>query len=189
MARFIHNKPTAAGSTILNVGMSRMEEYAVPNENNDFAESSGGREITLTRSNSNSKIIAMGAWQGDSASSYVSGMGTQVRDSSGNALNTAYGWGYIWMNNSGNNMGGATHLFKMMTLHDAGAIGSSTGNIKVNIGWNSRDGTTNRPATYWAGDNGRDGRARHDHFGFWHAMEVAPDKIDFNSNSHAGGVG
>ena len=86
-------------------------------------------------------------------------------------------------------MGGATHLFKMMTLHDAGAIGTWTGDMKVNIGWNSRDGSTNKPAQYWSGDNGRDGRARHDHFGFWHAMEVAPDKIDFNSNSHAGGVG
>ena len=189
MARFIHNKPAVSGSTILNVGMTRIPEYSTPNQNNNFGVSSGGRECILKREHSNSKVIAMGAWQGDTASSYLSGMATQVRDSSGNALNTAYGWGYIWQNNSGSNMGGATHLFKMMTLHDAGAIGTWTGDMKVNIGWNSRDGSTNKPAQYWSGDNGRDGRARHDHFGFWHAMEVAPDKIDFNSNSHAGGVG
>ena len=187
MARRLLNKPASTGQgPILNMGMSRITRHTV-STNNDSWFTADGRGCNIQRDTTSSVILYTGAWQGSTISSYQCGMGARFYNSGNNAVgNKHHGWGYIWQNNSGADMGGSTVLFKAMG--SMSGIANETGNCTVRLGWQSHSGGTNRPGYIWAGNSNEDNRAGGMHYGYWNVMEVDGSKVTHDTNSKSSGL-
>ena len=187
MARKVLNKPADTGQgPILNMGMQRLTRHSV-DSSPDVWHTSYGRRCYIQRDTTSSVILYSGSWQGSTISSYQSGMGARFYNSGNNAVGSKnHGWGYIWQNNSGSDMGNCTILFKAMG--SISGVANEVGNCSVRIGWASRDGSQNRPGTIWCGDNNDDSRAKGTQYGFWNVMEVDGSKVTHDTNSRSDGL-
>ena len=187
MARKVLNKPVSAGQgPILNMGMQRITRHSV-DSSPDVWHTSSGRRCYIQRDTTSSVILYTGSWMGNTVSSYQCGMGCRFYNSGNNAVgNKNHGWGYIWQNNSGSDMGSCTQLFKAMG--SISGVANETGTCSVRIGWQSSTGSPNKPAHVWAGDANDDARAGGMHYGYWNVMEVDGSKVTHDTNSRSDGL-
>ena len=187
MARRLLNKPATTGQgPILNIGMKRIDRHTVPTSSNSWY-TTNGRRCYIQRDTTSSVVLYSGSWMGSTISSYQSGMGVNFYNSGNNHVgNSSYGWGYIWQNHGGSDMGACSILFKAMG--SISGMANETGNCSLRIGWKSRDNSQNRPGYMWAGDNNEDNRAMGTHYGYWNVMEIDGSKVTHDTNSRSDGL-
>ena len=111
-------------------------------------------------------------------------MGVNFYNSGNNHVgNNSFGWGYIWQNHGGSDMGACSILFKAMG--SISGMANETGNCSLRIGWKSRDNSQNRPGYMWAGDNNEDNRAMRTHYGYWNVMEIDGSNVTHDTISRS----
>lgn len=183
MARKVLNISTGptGDATVLSVSSTKTTSIGISNGNNTWINGNG-YSWTHTRTRSDSYSIAHLSWDGGTAThSYFSGLGIKDTRPGGSSYQK-FGWSYYWRH-EGSGGDGAEHLFSCMSGWAPGDFNNESGNHTMQIGWNSINGSSNRPSERWTMTRSQDNRGNADNQFYSWTYELDPDKVSWSSSS------
>ena len=181
MARKVLNKPsgglTAAIKSVATSKTSRVDTTST----DDQWYNSNGYNATISRQESDSRILVNAAWRyTGGTSSYFAGMGIRTIWPNGNYEKT-YGWGYFWERDSQDGNEGLFHCMK--GLYNGHGLTSTTGNFEFRIGRDTANSDNARPGLVWTSSRADDARGNADQAAFFTFTEVSDNRMSWNNSS------
>jgi len=182
MARKVLNKPVSSGggAAIKSVATTKTTRLAISGNSNDTWHNGNGFSAILNRQEADSRVLIDSAWRCDEGShSYFAGMGIQSNYPSGSSK--THGWGYIWEHNTGDGDQGLFHCMK--GLYDGHGLNNQTGNFTFKFGWESVNGSSNRPGEVWTASRADDATGNANDMSYFTFIEISDSNTSWNNNS------
>ena len=182
MARKVLNKPVASGSAaIKSVATTKTTRLSISGNSNDTWHNGNGYSAVVNRQEADSRVLVDASWRYTGGThSYFSGMGIQSNYPNGSSSKT-HGWGYIWEYNTGD---GNEGLFSCVKgLYDGHGLNNQTGNFTFKFGWESANGSSNRPGVVWTSSRSDDARGNANDMAYFISTEISDSKTSWNNNS------
>jgi len=183
MARKVLNKPVSSGggAAIKSVATTKTTRLSISGNSNNTWHNGNGYSAVLNRQEADSRVLVDAHWRYTGGThSYFAGMGIQSNYPNGSSSKTN-GWSYIWEYNSSD---GNEGLFSCVKgLYDGHGLNNQTGNFTFKFGWESQNGSSNRPGSVWTSSRSDDARGNANDMAYFIFTEISDSKTSWNNNS------